>query len=144
MHSMGEWRLLAVIRRSPQAIVGQKYPFARVIYKYGGSFIKQIVLIKMLNFTKACSCLIFPPLVSSKPKEDEMKKPDTLTTSVGIPIADDQNSITAGTRGPILMQDVALVEKLAHFNRERIPERVVHAKGTGAYGTFTLNKDLSD
>ena len=73
-----------------------------------------------------------------------MKKPDTLTTSAGVPIADDQNSITAGARGPVLMQDVALVEKLAHFNRERIPERVVHAKGTGAYGTFTLNHDLSD
>ena len=67
-----------------------------------------------------------------------------MTTSTGIPIADDQNAITAGERGPVLMQDVALMEKLAHFNRERIPERVVHAKGTGAYGTFTLNKDLSD
>jgi len=66
-----------------------------------------------------------------------------LTTSAGIPIADDQNAVTAGEQGPVLMQDVALMEKLAHFNRERIPERVVHAKGTGAYGTFTLNKDLS-
>jgi len=73
-----------------------------------------------------------------------MKSSDTLTTSAGIPVADDQNSITAGSRGPVLIQDVGLVEKLAHFNRERIPERVVHAKGTGAYGTFTLNKDLSD
>ena len=63
-----------------------------------------------------------------------------MTTSAGIPIADDQNAITAGTRGPVLMQDVALMEKLAHFNRERIPERVVHAKGTGAYGTFTLRQ----
>ncbi len=67
-----------------------------------------------------------------------------MTTSAGIPIADDQNAVTAGARGPVLMQDVALMEKLAHFNRERIPERVVHAKGTGAYGTFTLDKDLSD
>ena len=67
-----------------------------------------------------------------------------MTTSSGIPIADDQNAVTAGERGPVLMQDVTLMEKLAHFNRERIPERVVHAKGTGAYGTFTLNKDLSD
>lgn len=66
-----------------------------------------------------------------------------MTTSAGVPIADDQNAVTAGQRGPVLMQDVALIEKLAHFNRERIPERVVHAKGTGAYGTFTLNKDLS-
>lgn len=67
-----------------------------------------------------------------------------ITTSAGIPIADDQNAITAGQRGPVLMQDVTLMEKLAHFNRERIPERVVHAKGTGAYGTFTLDKDLSE
>ena len=67
-----------------------------------------------------------------------------MTTSAGIPIADDQNAITAGERGPVLMQDVALMEKLAHFNRERIPERVVHAKGSGAYGTFTLDKDLSE
>ena len=71
-------------------------------------------------------------------------KQKTLTTSSGAPIADDQNSLTAGPRGPVLMQDWQLVEKLAHFNRERIPERVVHAKGTGAYGTFTLNKDLSE
>ena len=71
-------------------------------------------------------------------------KHKTLTTSSGAPIADDQNSLTAGPRGPVLMQDWQLVEKLAHFNRERIPERVVHAKGTGAYGTFTLKKDLSE
>ncbi len=67
-----------------------------------------------------------------------------MTTSAGIPIVDDQNAVTVGKRGPVLMQDVALMEKLAHFNRERIPERVVHAKGTGAYGTFTLTRDMSD
>lgn len=67
-----------------------------------------------------------------------------LTTSSGAPISDDQNSQTAGERGPIVMQDWQLLEKLAHFNRERIPERVVHAKGSGAYGTFTLSKDLSN
>ena len=71
-------------------------------------------------------------------------KQKTLTTSSGAPVTDDQNSLTAGPRGPVLMQDWQLIEKLAHFNRERIPERVVHAKGTGAYGTFTLSKDLSD
>ena len=71
-------------------------------------------------------------------------KHKTLTTSSGAPVTDDQNSLTAGPRGPVLMQDWQLIEKLAHFNRERIPERVVHAKGTGAYGTFTLSKDLSD
>lgn len=67
-----------------------------------------------------------------------------LTTSNGAPIADDQNTLTAGERGPVLLQDHQLIEKLAHFNRERIPERVVHAKGSGAYGTFTLTKSLTD
>lgn len=67
-----------------------------------------------------------------------------LTSASGAPISDDENSITAGERGPILLQDWHLVEKLAHFARERIPERVVHAKGSGAYGTFTLSKSLSD
>jgi len=67
-----------------------------------------------------------------------------LTTENGAIVTDDQNSLTAGERGPLLMQDWPLVEKLAHFDRERIPERVVHAKGTGAYGTFTLTKELSN
>lgn len=67
-----------------------------------------------------------------------------LTTSAGAPIADDNNSISAGSRGSLTFENFRLFEKLAHFNRERIPERVVHARGTGAYGTFTLEKDLSD
>ena len=66
-----------------------------------------------------------------------------LTMSNGAPVADNQNSLTAGPRGPVLMQDIWLMEKLAHFDRERIPERVVHAKGSGAYGTFTLTHDIS-
>lgn len=65
------------------------------------------------------------------------------TTSAGAPIADNQNSLTAGPRGPVLLQDWQLVEKLAHQNRERIPERVVHAKGWGAHGTFTVTHDVS-
>ncbi|MEI6859118.1 MAG: catalase KatB [Shewanella sp.] len=74
-----------------------------------------------------------------------MTKPTNyLTSQNGAPVADDQNSVTAGERGPILLQDFHLLEKLAHFNRERIPERVVHAKGTGVYGTFTLTKDMSE
>ncbi len=52
-----------------------------------------------------------------------------LTNNFGTPVSDDQNSLTAGLPGPVLMQDVHLLEKLAHFDRERIPERVVHAKG---------------
>ena len=66
-----------------------------------------------------------------------------LTTASGIPVADNQNSISAGARGPLLLQDFHLIEKLQHFNRERIPERVVHAKGSGAYGTFTVTHDIS-
>ncbi|MGY5852565.1 MAG: catalase [Candidatus Thorarchaeota archaeon] len=75
---------------------------------------------------------------------DSKKKGEkTLTTASGIPVADNQNSITAGPRGPLLAQDFHLLEKLAHFNRERIPERVVHAKGAGAYGTFTVTYDIT-
>jgi len=66
-----------------------------------------------------------------------------LTTAFGIPVGDDQNSLTAGQRGPVLMQDVHLLEKLGHFDRERIPERVVHAKGAGAYGYFEVTADVS-
>lgn len=71
-----------------------------------------------------------------------MSKP-TLTTTAGAPIADNQNSATAGARGPVLMQDYQLLEKLAHQNRERIPERTVHAKGWGAYGTLTITHDIT-
>lgn len=72
-----------------------------------------------------------------------MSNKPTLTTSAGNPIADNQNSLSAGPRGPLLMQDYQLIEKLAHQNRERIPERAVHAKGWGAYGTLTITQDIS-
>jgi len=71
-----------------------------------------------------------------------MEKPQ-MTTTGGNPIADNQNSISAGPRGPLLMQDYQLIEKLAHQNRERIPERVVHAKGSGAFGTLTITRDIT-
>jgi len=71
------------------------------------------------------------------------KRKKTLTTASGAPVDDDQNTMTAGNRGPALMQDVHLLEKLAHFNRERIPERVVHAKGAGAYGYFEVSHDVT-
>jgi len=71
-----------------------------------------------------------------------MKQPP-ITTASGIPVADNQNSASAGPRGPLLLQDFHLIEKLQHFNRERIPERVVHAKGSGAYGTFTVTHDIT-
>ena len=67
----------------------------------------------------------------------------TLAAPAGAPVADNQNSLTAGERGPVLLQDYQLIEKLAHQNRERIPERVVHAKGSGAYGTFTVTHDIT-
>lgn len=60
----------------------------------------------------------------------------TLTTGHGAPIDDTTNSLTLGPKGPILLQDVALIDKIAHFDRERIPERVVHAKGAGAHGIY--------
>ena len=72
-----------------------------------------------------------------------MGNPKKLTTAFGTPVGDDQNTITAGSRGPALMQDVHLLEKLAHFDRERIPERVVHAKGAGAGGYFEVTSDVT-
>ena len=71
------------------------------------------------------------------------KKKKKFTTNSGIPVENDISSVTAGERGPVLIQDVHLVEKLAHFTRERIPERVVHAKGAGAFGYFEVTNDLS-
>ncbi len=66
-----------------------------------------------------------------------------LTSASGIPYTEHENSMTVGARGPILLQDYILHEKMAHFNRERIPERVVHAKGTGAFGKFTVTNDIT-
>jgi len=68
---------------------------------------------------------------------------NNMTTTGGNPVADNQNSLSAGPRGPLLLQDYQLIEKLAHQNRERIPERTVHAKGSGAFGTFTVTHDIT-
>ena len=70
-------------------------------------------------------------------------KPTKLTTAAGCPVVDNQNVMTAGPRGPQLLQDVWFLEKLAHFDREVIPERRMHAKGSGAYGTFTVTHDIT-
>jgi len=70
-----------------------------------------------------------------------MKK--KLTTNAGAPVADNQNTMTAGPRGPVLLQDVWYLEKLGHFDREVIPERRMHAKGSGAYGMFTVTHDVT-
>jgi catalase len=72
-----------------------------------------------------------------------MSEKKKLTSASGIPYANNEDSMTVGPRGPILIQDFILHEKMAHFNRERIPERVVHAKGSGAYGTFTVTHDIT-
>ena len=73
----------------------------------------------------------------------EEKDKKKLTTVAGAPVDDNQNSMTAGPRGPMLLQDVWYLEKLAHFDREVIPERRMHAKGSGAYGTFTVTHDIT-
>ena len=74
---------------------------------------------------------------------NEKNKDRKLTSASGRPYVENENSLSAGPRGPLLLQDFILHEKMAHFNRERIPERVVHAKGTGAFGTFTVTHDIS-
>ncbi len=72
-----------------------------------------------------------------------MTDANRLTTNAGAPVPDNQNVLTAGPRGPMLLQDVWYLEKLAHFDREVIPERRMHAKGSGAYGTFTVTHDVT-
>ena len=76
-------------------------------------------------------------------EHDDHGKPRPLTTAFGAPVVDNDNSMTAGPRGPLLMQDVWLIEKLANLNREIIPERRMHAKGSGAFGSFTVTGDIT-
>jgi catalase len=75
--------------------------------------------------------------------ENSMNDDKKLTTNAGAPVPDNQNIMTAGPRGPVLLQDVWFLEKLAHFDREVIPERRMHAKGSGAFGTFTVTQDIT-
>jgi len=70
-------------------------------------------------------------------------KPPASTTQTGIPVASDAHSLTVGPDGPTVLHDRYIVEKLAQFNRERVPERIVHAKGGGAYGQFAVTNDVS-
>jgi catalase len=76
-------------------------------------------------------------------RKDREMTDKKLTTAAGAPVVDNQNVMTAGPRGPALLEDVWLLEKLAHFDREVIPERRMHAKGSGAYGTFTVTHDVT-
>jgi catalase len=71
------------------------------------------------------------------------KTPPPTTTDAGIPAPSDHHSLTVGPNGPILLQDHYLIQKMAQFNRERVPERVVHAKGSGAHGFFEVTEDVS-
>ena len=70
-------------------------------------------------------------------------QPKKMTTAFGAPVPNDDDFKTAGPRGPLLMEDVWFLEKMAHFDREVIPERRMHAKGSGAYGTFTVTNDIT-
>jgi len=75
--------------------------------------------------------------------EQDKQQPKKLTTAFGAPVTNDDDTMTAGPRGPVLLQDVWFLEKMAHFDREVIPERRMHAKGSGAYGTFTVTNDIT-
>ncbi len=88
--------------------------------------------------------LISAGLFSIAASAASLSHADTLTTDSGAPVGDNQNSQTAGQDGPVLLQDWRLVEKLARFDRERIPERVVHARGAGAYGVFESDGNVND
>src|SRR6187399_3495842 len=78
------------------------------------------------------------------PKEGPHGSPEAhLTTNQGIPVSDNQNSLKSGGRGPTLLEDFVLREKIFHFDHERIPERIVHARGSAAHGYFELYKSLS-
>ncbi len=90
------------------------------------------------------SPLIAASLAMILPAGNAVAAEQTLTRSTGAPVGDNQNSLTAGQMGPTLLQDHHLIEKLAHFDRERIPERVVHPRGTGAHGVFKATADLTD
>ncbi|MEJ7157494.1 catalase, partial [Staphylococcus capitis] len=71
------------------------------------------------------------------------KQDGKLTGLFGAPVSDRENSMTAGPRGPLLMQDIYFLEQMSHFDREVIPERRMHAKGSGAFGTFTVTNDIT-
>ncbi|MAP15793.1 catalase, partial [uncultured Sulfitobacter sp.] len=79
-----------------------------------------------------------------EPRQQTTDREMTMTTAQGGPIADDQNSLKAGPRGPVLMEDHVFREKMFHFDHERIPERVVHARGYGVHGHFELKEAIPE
>ena len=76
--------------------------------------------------------------------ETQQRGGDVLTTNHGVPVSDNQNSLKAGARGPTLLEDFVLREKIFHFDHERMPERIVHARGTGAHGTFECTEAIPE
>src|SRR3979411_3431315 len=76
-------------------------------------------------------------------KDGKNEQPPNTTTDAGIPVASDEHSLTIGPGGPVLLQDHYLIEQMAQFNRERVPERQPHAKGSGAFGRFEVTDDVS-
>ena len=83
-------------------------------------------------------------VANDKPGTFRYEEKPVYTTSNGCPVQDPESSQRVGQNGPLLLQDFHLIDLLAHFDRERIPERVVHAKGAGAYGEFEVTHDISD
>ncbi len=84
------------------------------------------------------------PKLPAETHQTVEKLSDSLTTNHGVPISDNQNSLRAGVRGPTLIEDFVLREKITHFDHERIPERIVHARGSGAHGYFQVYESLRD
>jgi catalase len=112
---------------------------ARCKHYFNIQLILAITKIDLINYIYFI-CFANLPLSQHKEDRTMTKK---LTTAAGCPVVDNQNVMTAGPRGPQLLQDAWFLEKLAHFNREVIPERRMHAKGSGAYGTFTVTHDIT-
>ena len=83
-------------------------------------------------------------MTSQNGHSDPNKRIPNTTTDAGIPAASDDHSLTVGADGPILLQDHYVIQKMQAFNRERVPERVVHAKGSGAFGYFEVTADVTE
>ena len=93
----------------------------------------------------ATALMVLLPLSShAQTLQKSSEESTVLTTQQGIPVADNQNSLKVGSRGPTLLEDFQLREKIFHFDHERIPERVVHARGSGAHGYFENYESLSE
>ena len=88
--------------------------------------------------------MMMPLALSAEDADKSNTNTTNMTTNQGHPITDDDNSLTVGERGPTLLQDFQFIEKIAHFDRERIPERVVHAKGAGAFGYFQVYEPMTN